>query len=803
MPLAPHLYRRGSVYWWRRILPDLGRTGEKNHRREIRLSLRTNMPALARLRGRRLSVVSDAVLRFLSDAMLSGTTIDTHALRCLVSDILDLELDRAEVARALSGERSPEEQATRAQAEIDAAEALCVALAANRLDAVRDVLDQAIGHGLEIPVAGTAEHAFLARQVLRGLAAVHRTNAQLELGRYPVQDDACLPVPPAWAKRDAVPVTPAARDKLPGKFPPSTLTATPTGGPAKPTPTPSAPASPALVALQTAMSTPEARTPSQLGVWEASSRDAMSPPPAGAALENARLTEMPALGSMPVADGPQPASYPSAPAENEYEPALVIAEARYTGTEDALLGTPRSTPAMECLVVSTSPVPEDSPSDWTVTQAMGTWIARQQAGSGHRKKPALCHEEERNYRVAAELFASLVAVRRVIEITEQDLERFKSELHRVPSLFGRSRYRGLSGAEAVRAADALQAAQIKAMEVRKGTIDPDNLAHEKCQAAVPRLAMKTVNKHIDKIKGLLRWLAATNNVPIDTKLLNLKLRYNSQDLERAPKDERAALSNAELRTLFSGPAWTGCAGANHRHRRGTWIIRDAKFWLPLCMAHMGFRSGEAAQLLIDDVVLWTFDADDFTQWDIDIDAATGPWARLRPFSPPSQDGVATFSIWCIKVAPDDGEKRVKTAGSKRLLPVHPLLLELGFLDYVTAQRQAGKLDLFPGLKPEKAHRAGAKLGEWFSRYLGHVGMKRDGVAMYSLRHSFDTHLLNREVPDVRVSELMGHTQQGLTKKRYYKGAEFAKLVEAIASINYRLHVDTVDGALRLVSPSVR
>ncbi len=98
-------------------------------------------------------------------------------------------------------------------------------------------------------------------------------------------------------------------------------------------------------------------------------------------------------------------------------------------------------------------------------------------------------------------------------------------------------------------------------------------------------------------------------------------------------------------------------------------------------------------------------------------------------------------------------------------------------------------------------RAGAKLGEWFSRHLAHLGMKRDGLSLYSLRHSFDTHLLNREIPNVRVSELMGHAQQGMTKKRYYKGAELAKLVEAIASIDYRLHVGVADGTVRLVAPA--
>ena len=79
-------------------------------------------------------------------------------------------------------------------------------------------------------------------------------------------------------------------------------------------------------------------------------------------------------------------------------------------------------------------------------------------------------------------------------------------------------------------------------------------------------------------------------------------------------------------------------------------------------------------------------------------------------------------------------------------------------------------------------------------------MKRERLSFHSFRHSFDTHLFNREVPDVRVSELMGHAQHGQTRNRYYKGARLAKLTEAIASINCRLHTAMVDGQLCLVLP---
>jgi len=128
MSLGVHLYRRGSVYWWRRVLPACGAAvgdggapknfSKKIAGREIRLSLRTNMPGLARQRGRRLSVVVDAVLALLGEVMQAGT-IDTSALRALLQPILLGALERAEVARAPSGKRGSEEIARRIQAKLD------------------------------------------------------------------------------------------------------------------------------------------------------------------------------------------------------------------------------------------------------------------------------------------------------------------------------------------------------------------------------------------------------------------------------------------------------------------------------------------------------------------------------------------------------------------------------------------------------------------------------------------------------------------------------------------------------------
>jgi len=147
----------------------------------------------------------------------------------------------------------------------------------------------------------------------------------------------------------------------------------------------------------------------------------------------------------------------------------------------------------------------------------------------------------------------------------------------------------------------------------------------------------------------------------------------------------------------------------------------------------------------------------------------------------------------IQVADGDG-KAIKTASSERFVPIHSLLIKLGFLDYVEQQRQAGHKRLFPELKRDKHHkRFGTSISKKLNHYRKDLGIFVEGKASHSMRHSFDTMLINNDVPVVRVKELMGHEQNGETTNRYYKGAKLQKLKEAIEKIDYGIRLEMRNG----------
>ena len=85
---------------------------------------------------------------------------------------------------------------------------------------------------------------------------------------------------------------------------------------------------------------------------------------------------------------------------------------------------------------------------------------------------------------------------------------------------------------------------------------------------------------------------------------------------------------------------------------------------------------------------------------------------------------------------NDDEKlgqNLKNEGSRRRVPIHPSLRELGFLDYVQTMRQAGHVRLFPELTKGNSGYADP-VGKWFGRLVTKLGIVDEAVVLHSLRH---------------------------------------------------------------------
>ena len=202
--------------------------------------------------------------------------------------------------------------------------------------------------------------------------------------------------------------------------------------------------------------------------------------------------------------------------------------------------------------------------------------------------------------------------------------------------------------------------------------------------------------------------------------------------EREPgENKQRAFKQEELVQLFEGPELRKyAANANTLHQ----------YWLPMVGLYTGARVREICQLNPQT---------DFVK----------------------EDGIDCF--WFTKETPSapNIDKKIKNANSARKIPIHSKLIELGLLDYVSAQKQKGSLVLFPQWKV-KQRKASFMAEEWFRKFLMSIGLKDQTLhakisGMHAFRHTFLNRALNLNVDNASV--ITGHVDG--SKSQVVRGYE--------------------------------
>ena len=302
---------------------------------------------------------------------------------------------------------------------------------------------------------------------------------------------------------------------------------------------------------------------------------------------------------------------------------------------DADLEIAELEPVMDAL--SAGQVPDAAPQD--VARAAQLALAHE------RQMAAIRIEEEANKRVAR--IAPLVPGEAIPEpkgkgiyLDTDIVDGWAAE--RNPSAKGRAAY--LSSANLFHSIMGRKSVEI----ISKA----DVMAYKQRLIADPARSQVNVRDHLAYLRTLLDW--AAQNDKIDANPAK-DVRMRVTDKGEARKD----FDIDDLTALLAGPVHAkgerpkGCGG-------------EAAYWLPLLALFMGARREELGQLRVSDVRQAPYvDGDDNRQ-----------------------------QAWCIDITdtPDDGEglaNQVKNAASRRLIPLHPKLIELGFIGYV---RGLGRVD---------------------------------------------------------------------------------------------------------------
>lgn len=201
---------------------------------------------------------------------------------------------------------------------------------------------------------------------------------------------------------------------------------------------------------------------------------------------------------------------------------------------------------------------------------------------------------------------------------------------------------------------------------------------------IPKLHTTSVNKYLQSYGDLFNW--AKQNGHVDQNVFaGLTIKQN----KARNQDSREAFTADQIQLILTAVLSNKSGLAN----------KDYQKWGPLIGIYTGARLNEIAQLHLKDI---------------------------REIE----------GIWCFDFNDEGDRKSLKTDASRRLVPMHPRLIQLGLPNYVSDKRRLGQQKLFPTFTYDPKNGWGRRLGHHFNtRVLPKLGLKSTGLVFHSLRHT--------------------------------------------------------------------
>jgi hypothetical protein len=128
------------------------------------------------------------------------------------------------------------------------------------------------------------------------------------------------------------------------------------------------------------------------------------------------------------------------------------------------------------------------------------------------------------------------------------------------------------------------------------------------------------------------------------------------------------------------------------------------------------------------------------------------------------DIIQQSGIWAISIN-DEDYKSIKTESARRVVPIHPRLLELGFLDYVNEAKHHGAM-VFPYLNPDNFGKFSNTPSERFGKYLDTLDIKDPQKVFHSLRKTANNTLKQHGVPEEARCQYVGHEYETTNSTDY-------------------------------------
>lgn len=258
---------------------------------------------------------------------------------------------------------------------------------------------------------------------------------------------------------------------------------------------------------------------------------------------------------------------------------------------------------------------------------------------------------------------------------------------------------------------------------------------------LPLIGPATINGHLTKLAAIIRfgrekgWITGNPMAGIDVP----------DPID--PSEKRHPFITEHLNAIFSTEPWSSVFDPADP--------RPSRYWAPLIALYSGARLTDICGQLVEEIL--------------------------------EQDGVRLLNF-----VHRPGERHIKSGKSRRV-PIHTVLIELGFWDFVEQARNSGRRQLFPDVKRDLIGKWGDNTSKWFSRKIKHLGLKGRNLSFHSFRHSFEDALRRVDLHDTPVGNAIAGRWSAGSSKNYGTKYPLEKLRDAIELVSYpgfqRPHID--------------
>jgi integrase len=235
---------------------------------------------------------------------------------------------------------------------------------------------------------------------------------------------------------------------------------------------------------------------------------------------------------------------------------------------------------------------------------------------------------------------------------------------------------------------------------------------------------RTVNKLIQRCSTWLNWVIR-NGYYNDRNIFHGKSIPSNKGKNTIT---RQPFTDKQLKLIFN-------KGYLQRTLNSTSHCKFVFYWIGILGLHHGTRLQETSQLYISDIY---------------------------PLN----------KIWVIDINDNTKDKKLKTPNSKRIIPLHQTLIDLGFLEYLKIIEQKGKERVFHELTLGRDGYT-KNPSKFFNDYLRELDIKSPTKKydFHSLRHTCNNALIQKDVIEEHRNDYLGWGQTGMSKSVYGKPFE--------------------------------